>query len=309
MQTDKYIQILLSTYNGEKYLREQLDSIIRQENYKDISVLIRDDGSTDGTRNILREYSEKYGFSVLYGENVGVNRSMWILLENSDPNCAFFALSDQDDVWLEDKLLVALSMLKREDCSKPLLFASLSQITDENLNQTGSTIEPRHISYYNAMVQNVLPGHTQVFNLAMRSLLLDRGAEDMHVVDWWMYLTASATGKVLFANRYTVLHRQHGGNAVGYQMGFYKKIICKLRNILIGKGNSISVQLNAFYKHYAEVMPDEFKHETEDYISSMGTLVQRIGYVCRCKAFRQERIETFLFKLLYILGKYKIPKK
>ena len=72
----KKIQILLSTYNGEHFLREQLDSFLRLEGFDNVAVLIRDDGSTDSTRDILREYSEKHGFEVILGDNVGLNASM-----------------------------------------------------------------------------------------------------------------------------------------------------------------------------------------------------------------------------------------
>ena len=81
METGKRIQILLSTYNGERYLREQLDSFIKQDNYSEIKILIRDDGSEDGTAEILREYEDKEGFEILYGLHVGITSSYKLLLQ------------------------------------------------------------------------------------------------------------------------------------------------------------------------------------------------------------------------------------
>ena len=93
----KKIEILLSTYNGEKYLREQLDSFISLENYSDVKVLIRDDGSTDSTRAILEEYRIQHGFEVILGDNIGLNASMHLLMLAADRECEYFAFSDQDD--------------------------------------------------------------------------------------------------------------------------------------------------------------------------------------------------------------------
>jgi glycosyltransferase involved in cell wall biosynthesis len=101
---NKKIQILLATYNGERYLREQLDSFLALDNYEQVKVLVRDGGSTDGSLRILAEYEEHHGFEVIRGENAGFTACMFELFRRSDPACAYFATSDQDDVWLPDKL-------------------------------------------------------------------------------------------------------------------------------------------------------------------------------------------------------------
>lgn len=309
MGTGKRLQILLSTYNGERYLREQLDSFVAQTMFEQVSVLVRDDGSTDGTVKILREYQDRYGFEVILGENLGVTESMWTLLHNSDASCDYFAFSDQDDVWLPHKLELACSTLEKQDVVLPLLFASKSRIVDETLQYLGSSVEVRRdVCYYNAMVQNVTPGHTQVFNRVIRDSLLGKGQENIHVIDWWLYLVASGTGKVLFADEETVLHRQHGNNAVGYETNVFKKILNRLRSVRAKKGNAISLQLSAFYDRYADQMPSEYRAETEAYFANMDSISGRLRYVTSCRAFRQERVENWVFKVLYILGKYKNPK-
>src|SRR5471030_507539 len=98
MGTDKNIQILMTTYNGEKYLKEQLDSFTLLEGFEKIKVLIRDDGSNDNTVKIAEEYKKKYGFEIIRGENIGITNSIFELFKNSDKNCELFAISDQDDV-------------------------------------------------------------------------------------------------------------------------------------------------------------------------------------------------------------------
>ena len=127
MGTDKKVQILLSTYNGDKYLREQLNSFLQLDYFNECKVLIRDDGSTDKTRTILQEYEKYEQFQIFYGDNIGITDSYLWLMEHSDPNCLYFSPSDQDDVWLPNKVSLAISVLDGQDNSKPLLLGTLSQ--------------------------------------------------------------------------------------------------------------------------------------------------------------------------------------
>lgn len=305
--TDKYIQILMSTYNGEKYLREQLESIVALQNFEHICVLIRDDGSSDGTVSILEEYHQKYGFEIHLEENIGVNASIMRLIEYSSRNCRFFAICDQDDVWLPDKMQIAADSLKKQPEDKPCLFASLSEIVDEHLNHLGSSVYPRKgVSYYNALVQNVIAGHTQVFNAALRDMLQEYGADQAHVIDWWIYLVASGIGKVTFYPQFTVRHRQHSANAVGYRLSTWKKVRKRLNWIYNGKGNAISKQIESFYSLYADLLPEAYRIETEHYLNYNKRLITRIIYTVTCKAYRQQPIENILFKLLYLIGKYRL---
>ncbi len=307
METDKRIQILLSTYNGEKYLREQLDSYTKLENFNQVKVLIRDDGSSDGTRKILKEYAQREEFEVEFGEHLGTSDSYQWLIQHSDSECGYFAFSDQDDVWLPHKLTLALEALKQYPQEEPLLFASRSQIVDENLHRIGySSLPIRGISFYNAMVQNVLPGHTQVFNTALRNDLAVHGIHGAHVVDWWLYLVASAKGKIIFSEECSVLHRQHSGNAVGYRLGLLGRLKKKLSYIREGKGNAISHQLNAFFNAYEKELLSEYREEVLQYLEGLGTLSGRVSYLRHSRLYRQKRTEDFAFHVLYLFGKYNL---
>lgn len=310
MITDKKIQILLSTFNGEKYLREQLDSILKQESVKNTKVLVRDDGSTDHTLEILKEYNHDYGFEVVIGENVGVNDSMFWLFTHCDLSCDYFALSDQDDVWLPEKLKTAVDHLRSFDDSKPALFASCSEIVDEELQFLGSSLVPKKgLSFFNAMVQNVTPGHTQVFNRAMMLEVIEKGVSDVHVIDWWLYLVATGVGEIAFDNNFTVKHRQHGGNAVGYQVNLWKQTLQRFRKVRSDKGNSISRQLRAFYNLYGQSLGEENKREAERFFTCQVNPFKRIGYVATCQAYRQTWSENMAFKILYVLGKYNLSRQ
>lgn len=304
----KDVQILMSTYNGEKYLSQQLDSFLAMEHFDRCRVLIRDDGSTDDTREILNRYASREDFQIVTGENLGVIGSYQWLLKNSDPECEYFAFSDQDDVWLPDKLSKAFARFENCPSEKGLLFASCSQVTDSDLHPIGKTTEPiRGLGFYNAMVQNVLPGHTQIFNRTLRDLLVKDGFEQAEAVDWWVYLLASGLGTVQFEPTCTVLHRQHTGNAVGYQMSPWREFYRRVGYIRQKKGNAISRQLLAFYALYKNSLPLPYAQELAQYLIGLQGFRTRLKYIRSCRVYRQNKRDDWKFRLLYLFGKYDLP--
>lgn len=307
METDNTIQILLSTYNGAKYLLDQLNSFTCLDEHQNIKILIRDDGSTDNTREILRKYRNDKRFEILYGEHIGINASYEVLLRRSDANCRYFAFSDQDDVWLHDKLTLAQAMLGRYDDQVPLLFASRSRLVDKELKSIGETPRLRHLpSFYNAMVQNICPGHTQVFNRKLRMLLLQGTFTKACVLDWWVYLIASGTGKVLFSEECTVLHRQHSQNTVGYLTNPFRLLCTRIKRLRAGETTRLTKQLEGLWECYALSLSKDYRKELEYFLNSQETIQERLHYALTGKVFRQTLCETILVRLLYACGKYKM---
>lgn len=306
METDKRVQILLSTYNGEEYLQEQLDSYFAMEGFEQCCVFIRDDGSTDGTRSILKQYENYHNFRIVYGENIGVNLSFYYLIENSDRRCMYYALSDQDDIWLPNKISAALKLLEHEDQTIPLLYASQSRIVDAELKTRGASLLPvRGLSYYNAMVQNPCPGHTQVFNRRLRDLLLKSDFRKAHVVDWYIYLIASGVGRVLYSTECSVLHRQHGNNTIGYETNGIYLALKRLRRVCSNEAACITLQLQEVYDSYQDILISAFRKETERFLNCQKNLLLRVYYAVLSKCYRQTIFETILFRILYVAGKYK----
>lgn len=300
----KRTQILLSTYNGEAHLRAQLDSFLALKGAEQISVLIRDDGSTDATRTILAEYKEKHGFKVILGENVGLNASMQILFEHADPECFYFAYADQDDVWLADKLTKAVAMLENEDEALPVLYAARSHITDVDGNIIGETLLPkRPPSFANAMVQNVCIGHTQVYNRAMLDLLRTHYRKDMFVMDHWAYLLAAALGKVVFDPSLVTLYRQHGKNAIGYGSNLLSKIKSRSRRARAGVPGAHTRQLLALLDFEDELKPTEAKM-LRRFLAARKGFFRRLGYLFHADAYRHGWIENAGFRTLFLLGSY-----
>jgi glycosyltransferase involved in cell wall biosynthesis len=306
----KKIQILLSTYNGEAHLREQLDSYLALNGFESVKVLIRDDGSTDGTLDILHEYVDKHGFELIEGENVGLNASMHQLVQACDLECDYFSFSDQDDVWLPDKLERASDALDKEDGSIPLLYSACSTITDDSLAPKGHTlIAKRPLSFYNSMIQNACIGHTQVCNRELIKLLRMHFSDDIYVHDSWVYTVATAFGKAIFDPTCVALYRQHTNNVIGYETSKLKNFMKRLKRLRTGKSRRYSYQLRAFCDLYGDMIPDEYMRECKKYFEKQRNFFTRLGYIMTTKMYRQTRLEGVIFRLMYLFGKYNLKNK
>lgn len=307
---NKDVQILLSTYNGEKYLREQLDSFLRLDGFDRVSVLIRDDGSSDGTRAILEEYRERHGFRIIWGENLGVSRSVYELLKASDPACQLFAISDQDDVWLPHKLVAAESRFSDSDPDMPMLYSAPSVITDAQARPIGmSTIPRRPAGFYNAMIENVAPGHTQVLNRALVDRLILSEPEYFYIIDYWIYLVAGAFGKVVVSDDRSVLHRQHGGNAVGYEPDPFRNFRKRVRRVARSVGqNPIPLQLQELQRLYGDMLPSGQRIDLDRFFTCQDSMISRLLYIMSTPVYRQSRLDTLIFKMMYLTGQYKVRK-
>ncbi len=300
------IQILLSTYNGERFLRQQLDSILSQD-IEGVSLLVRDDGSTDATVEILKEYRERYGIEVILGGNLGLNRSMYELVAARDTACDFFAFADQDDVWLAHKLSRAVSQL--QDMDTPSLYRGTSHLVDEELNIIGRTASVRKpLGFFNAMVENVCIGHTMVLNRALMDIYATAYSDGIFVFDYWAYLIASAFGTVVSDGEPTTYYRQHGDNAIGYKSGFFSRLKNRIRRVVVGKSYYNARQLGAFLDTFGERVPDEYRKEAEDFFKSERSFFSRLGYIFRTRAYRQGRFEGLIFRIMYLLNRYNYKK-
>lgn len=303
---EKKIQILLSTYNGEKYLREQLDSYIALENFEEVKVLIRDDGSTDRTLEILKEYKDKYGFEIIEGKNIGLNASMYELLKLRDVSCDYFSFSDQDDVWLKDKLTRGINTLKKFENS-PALYAACSYLTDGELNITGHTFIPkRPLTFYNAMIQNVCPGHAQICNRALAEKIDGRYSEYMMVFDYWVYLIASAVGDVVFDPEPTTYYRQHGLNAIGCEHSKIKVLKTRINRVKTKISADNARQLKSLCEICSNIIPEIYKNECDRFFKKQKNFLTRLSYIFSSKVYRQTPVETLIFRLMYLFGRYNI---
>ena len=305
----KKIVVLLSTYNGEQYVEEQIDSILNQKTSHQVDLLIRDDGSQDQTLQILKKYEAEYPLrvKVYFENNIGYIRSFFELIRKAE-GYDYYALSDQDDIWLEDKLDIAVNMCEECRCEEPLLYGSSSFLANGKLEIVGETQKQlKEMNLYNIIIQNFLPGHTQVFNDKMCKILKqDIDYSKIYVHDFWITYMAALYGRVIFDNNSHTLYRQHGENSIGFGKNSIEWLIERLKRIRKNDNRKIAIQINYFYEKYHSQLPTAEREEISNFITEQRHFLRRLRYVFTTKMYRQKTVETLLFKMLYLIGGYKI---
>ncbi len=224
---DQQVAVLMCTYNGAHYLQDQLDSIENQK-YKNWYLYVSDDGSQDSTRDILRAFEAKTDrLRVIQGPRNGFCQNFLSLICNGLIKADYYALSDQDDIWHEDKLLRAVKVLSDISCETPALYCSRTKLVDERNNETGLSPLFKHApGFRNALVQNIAGGNTMVFNHAARKLMLEAGPDANSVVhDWFLYMVVSGCGGVVIYDPVPSLcYRQHAANLIGANDEFIARL-------------------------------------------------------------------------------------
>lgn len=229
-RSSKSIAILLCTMQGQRYLREQLDSIERQT-HRNWSIWVSDDGSNDDTHSILNEYRAKLGesrLSIHTGPADGFAANFLSLACKASITADYYAFADQDDVWEADKLAHALHWLQTVPQHLPALYCGRTRSVDANNQDLGfSPLFTKPPCFANALVQSIAGGNTMMFNNAARRFLRKAGP-DVKVVshDWWVYMVVSGCGgRVFYDPAPKVRYRQHGNNLVGTNKGWAAGIV------------------------------------------------------------------------------------
>lgn len=247
METHKEntVAICMATYNGEKYIDEQIQSILHQT-YHDWMLFIRDDGSKDSTRERIRRYSSDYPDKIiciddpsLKGGGPKRNFSAIVSWLKTNYDFNYFAFADQDDYWLPDKLEKTLAVLKQIENSRggPVLVHTDLVVADAELKELGKSffayraLNPDMKDLNHLLVQNNVTGCTMMWNKALNDLVI-LSAEKIVIHDWWFALVACCFGSIACVKEPTMLYRQHGKNVIGAtkvnSLGFiYKKMMGK----------------------------------------------------------------------------------
>lgn len=246
------IIILLSTYNGELYIREQLDSLINQQGV-DIHIVVRDDGSSDNTVDIIGNFIAEYPdrITLIKGENMGVTKSFLWLMEYAYhlPNCKYFAFCDQDDVWKDNKLKIAVERLSGSAADKPALFFSYYQLVDSLGNEMPTVHPELKLTLGETLVMNSSVGCTQVFNRTLLKYALKNAIPAKILHDWWIYVVCQALqGDVYYEKTPLIYYRQHNHNVLG---GISNSKWQKLKNWFLYKNNHLnSLLAQAVFRGY-----------------------------------------------------------
>lgn len=222
---NKTVAILMAAYNADKFLSQQIDSIVRQT-YKDWMLYIRNDASTDSTQFVIDKYIKLYPEKIMQvdrdGENLGCRNNFFRLLEVVDAE--YYMFCDADDVWFDDKiekLLHAIKQAEKETPDIPVLVYGDTTVCDENLNVLvpsywkSMRLKPEKLLSYNYVaVCCTAGGSCSVFNFRVKSILYPLVDNDL-MYDYWIALNVARAGRLKVLNEPVTYYRQHGDNVCG----------------------------------------------------------------------------------------------
>jgi len=303
------ISILLCTYNGEKYLESQLKSFENQTIANNINLVISDDGSSDRTLNILKVFKKESRIPTKiisrksahgFGSNFAFITSQKFL--SSD----YYAWSDQDDVWINDKLERAVKELNAIDPKVPAVFSSRTIITNDNNIKIGESKNfTKPYVFENALVQSVAGGNTMVFNESARILFNIAGkTKKISSHDWLMYIVTTGCGGIFICESTPLVrYRQHDKNLIGTNITL-KSIFGRVRSLFSEKlKNSISINKDciSLIENY---LTKENKYKFKKFYSARDkSIIYRFFRFLNLQIYRQGYAENFLFYIALLFNK------
>lgn len=250
------ILVMMSTYNGEKYIDEQIVSILKQSNVC-LKLLIRDDGSTDGTIKKIRYYKERHNnIELIVGDNIGAAESFMELIRLANryfSDFDYYAFSDQDDVWLNKKLERAVSFINDHLSHKYILYSSNMNVVNDKLELLYKTQNNKY-SYHEYLLRNNVAGCTMVFNKNLCRLIDRYYPKYIEMHDSWILRIILSIDDSYFIldDKSYILYRQHNNNVIGSNNSLHVKIKYKMKNLFSKKHitSKTSMELILGYSRY-----------------------------------------------------------
>ena len=285
------VVILMATYNGAKFIKEQLDSFEAQT-HQNWRLVVSDDGSVDATLDIIRSYQRRWGKDKLIikiGPGRGYATNFLTLAADPSIQADFYAFSDQDDVWLPPKLEAAVSKLGSIYPLRPYAYGGRTIYVDEALNEIGrSEIFAYPCSFRNALVQSIIGGNTIVFNHAAKTIFEATGVLNIVSHDWWTYMLIEGVGgHVCYDHEPYILYRQHPGALVGANTDL-RAMLIRFWMLMQGKFRAWNtINVNALLKNRNLLEQRNLDIVEEFHRMRDGGLFARIRMLNVCGLFRQ----------------------
>jgi glycosyltransferase involved in cell wall biosynthesis len=293
------VEVLLSTYNGTKYLPELLSSVWDQD-YPNFALTVRDDGSTDGTPALVDGLlGRRADASLLAGPNLGAGESFLTLLGSVSPTAGYAAFCDQDDVWTPGKLSAAVRAL--EAFTGPALYCSAVYLVGEDLARI--RVHRRCVrgpSFENALVENIATGCTIVLNRAAIDLLRSSFPKEFLMHDAWCYLVVAGCGYVVYDPQPRVLYRLHRSNTIGVGTTLWAEWSGRVRRqVTEGHQRVLTRQAEELRRLYASDLAPGPARSLEEFLEAQVALGPRVDYALKGAAHRQRRLDDLVYRLLY----------
>lgn len=293
------VAILMSTYNGEAYLVEQINSILNQT-YQNIQLFIRDDGSSDGTLGVLQSFSNNPRITIVQGrKNLGYKNSFLILLKKiveSKKEFGYFSFSDQDDVWQEGKISSAISLLEKNTQNKLRLYYTGLTFVDNELNFLKVKDETQGvITFGSEIVRHSISGATMVFSydLGEISVMYEDVFKILGGHDSFIFRLNAAMGGLFIKDEQNYIQfRRHNTNTSSATSGIFSKI----KNELTRSNKSETDTAYFIRQHFGDVISPEISREISILLDYKKNFINKIKLI-RNRNFRRDNV---LMNMLFI---------
>lgn len=301
---NKKVVIIISTYNGEKYISEQLDSLLNQT-YKNIEILIRDDGSKDNTLKIIKEYQQNNKNIILIeGENIGFINSFFDLLSFADNNADYYAYCDQDDVWMEDKIERAVNFLEKNNSNKPLLYFSNSDYYDGNMNFLKTAEKNKIYNFRNSLVECVTQGMTMVINKITKDLIIKNKPKNCLYHDWWTYMICSGFGEIIYDDKSLVKYRRHNKSVTVEGKSPWELFKWRVKNFFVEDSlKEIKMQWIDYKNFYYNKLNEKDKKLLNLFAREKYNFLIALRKTFYPKRFRRKIADEISVRFLFLIGK------
>lgn len=298
---DKKVAVIMSTYNGESFIREQIESILEQT-YKNIEIIVRDDGSKDKTVEIVKEYQKKYkNIKLFEGENLGFVKSFFELLKLAEAD--YYSYADQDDIWIENKIELAVNSLNKLDNKKPNMVFGNSDYYDENMHFIGSGEKDKEYSFLQSLFACVGQGMTMTVNKKTRDMIIENMPDSCFFHDWWTYILCVGLGNVEYNNVTTVKYRRRKQNATSEGQGYIRLLVWRIKNLLFKSGmKDIKQQMINFKKIYYSKLNDENKKILDLFSNEKYNFGKALKKVFYPKRIRRSLVDDLMLRVIFLIG-------
>lgn len=292
------VAILMCTYQGQRFLTEQLASFENQT-HTNWELWASDDGSDDGTIEILKEFKNRFPsnrVSIIEGPRKGFLLNFLSLTCNKKIDANYFAYSDQDDIWMSNKIERSLKYLREVENGVPGLYCSRTELINSCGRHIGfSPLFKKPPRFENALIQNIGGGNTMVYNGAARSLLISAGQHASVVShDWWTYqLVSGAGGHVYYDKVPSLLYRQHEKNIMGENNSWVARLK-RIQMLMHGRFREWNDQNTTELLKISYLLTDENQNLLKNFMQYRNShLFKRLKLLNKCRLYRQ----TFLGNL------------
>jgi glycosyltransferase involved in cell wall biosynthesis len=305
------VAVLLATYNGSKYIREFLDSLVDQTE-TDFKLIVRDDGSTDDTLEIIHSYSSKIRIALIEATvRLGPANSFFELLMHVDDTFDFYFFADQDDFWQSSKIGRAVDELspKKEQIA---LYCSRLEYVDENLVHIKYSRIPKVIAFENALVENIAIGCTIALTRPARQLIIESPPCPIIIKnwwfyhDWWIYIIIVAFGTVIYDKSPTIKYRQHDKNSVGAATNIFQDLNRRIKRFIKNDSGifGLATQAKEFKRCFSSMLKNNQLDLLENIIDGKNNIIKRLKLAFASRLIRQRYFDTFILRALFLIGRF-----